>query len=146
MSVTFGPTINHFDKIIPLGSSLTGGGYLICKNLGVALVIAPSSSEVCRTFHTATDAITMAACCTITPASSWFVPSMSNLSTWYACRQYSDSYQTNTYWSSELDYGNGIYYGYQFNMSNGGAGINYISGQFYPGPAWYVRAFRCITY
>jgi hypothetical protein len=139
MSVTFGPTINHFVNNTPLGSSLSVGGFLICKNLGVALVVAPSSSEVRRTFCHIGDAITMAACCTITPASSWFVPSMNNLSTWYSCRQYSDSYQTGNYWSSSGDPNN---YVCSLNMSNGSGCQNLVSFC----DNYYVRAFRCITY
>jgi hypothetical protein len=140
MAITVGLSCTSQAKYLLPGSSKPFCGTVICNNLGVILIVAPSSSEVCRTFYTATDAITMAACCTVIPASSWFVPSISNLQTWYCCRQYSDCYQTDSYWSSSGDPNNyGSYTGF-LNMSNG-----YSSNQSND-TSLYVRAFRCITY
>jgi hypothetical protein len=138
MPLTIGPTINHFDKI-PLGAPLSGGGHLICKNLGVALVVAPSCAEVLRNWFDRGDAITMAACCTITPASSWFVPTYSRLQTAGTYSYNWDPKLNNYYWSEE-------YVPYTPNVViiyDRGSNVNNNCSWYSPA---YVRAFRCITY
>ena len=75
------------------------GGYLICASGGTRWVVAPSSSEVSRTWHSRNDAITRAQA--VSGCTGWFVPTISQLQNpGYTCRTYWDSYSTDYYWSN----------------------------------------------
>ena len=139
MGITVGPTqwqLSATIPSVPLGTWMAPG-YLICKCSGVALAVAPSCSEVCRTWYCRNDAIVQANLCT--GAAGWFIPSYTQLSTGvFCCNQYWDciSNLPAFYWSnSEYDGGRG----YCVNTCNG-AGIQDKS------ICCLVRAFRCITY
>ena len=123
---------------VPLGTWMSPG-YLFCKNLGVALVVAPVCSEVCRTWYCRNDAIAQANLCS--GAAGWFVPSPSQLviALNCGCGQYWDVVSgsfVDSYWSNtEYSDGEGClvskFYGPEFNHKAYG---------------YFVRAFRCITY
>jgi len=122
-----------------LGDNIEGG-YLICKSSGVAWIVAPSSTEVSRTWTSRGDAITTAqaneAC------GDWFVPDCGQLfNPGSVCRTYWDSYVAITYWSNTNRAG---------SAPAGNAWTVSIPYEF----KWYsihtfstcVRAFRCVTY
>ena len=129
--------------ICSLGSAVgPGGSRIICKSSGVAIIVAPISAEVGRTWYCRDDAVTTAGSITGLTTSAfsstgWFVPCFGQLQTGYSCRSFWDSYSSTTYWSSTNTNANlaGI-----VDFSNGYTGNS--------NKAYYlcVRAFRCVTY
>lgn len=85
-------------NIPPVGSAF-GGGYIICKSGGTVWIVAPSSTEVSRTWYARNDASTCAQ--TVTGCTGWFVPSCAQLlNPGYTCAVYWDSVKATRYWSS----------------------------------------------
>jgi len=133
---TTGGTDYSFEiETVALGDAYEGG-YFICSAGGVQWIVAPSTTEVSRSWHARNDAITTAnasAAC-----GDWFVPSIGQLQNpGYTCRIYWDSYSSTQYWSNQQYH---FYTAYAVNLangSNGGAG---------PGASLCVRAFRCVSY
>lgn len=94
-----------FDTSAALGSKVfvpcTGPAPLICKAGGIAHIVAPSTSEVSRTWYCRDDAITMAA--NVTGSVGWFIPTVGQLQNpGYTCRTFWDSFSSTDYWSSTL--------------------------------------------
>lgn len=133
---TFGQTSGSATLTVSaptLGSSF-GGGRLICRASNINWIVAPSSSEVSRSWFSREDANTRAQ--QVTGCSGWFVPSRSQLrNPGCVCKNYWDSYSS-FYWTSEFNSA----YAYLVCMN------------FYPNPvkikgcSYPVRSFRCVTY
>ena len=122
----------------PLGCTISNsGGNVICKASNILHIVAPSSTEVSRTWYCREDAVTAAKNRT-TNDTQWFIPTLSQLQNpGYTCRTYWDSFSTATYWSStEYSAANAWY----VNFATGNAAI--------PGKnlTCCVRAFRCVIY
>ena len=122
-----------------LGASVDGG-YLICKNNGLGLIVAPRCAEVSRIWYRREDAVVQSGCCTA-GAQGWFVPTCGQLKNpGYCCRSYwgpSPCYSSTCYWSSTETNANFaciVYFnsGFAFSSNKGNAEC--------------VRAFRCVTY
>ena len=115
------------------------GGYLICMSGGNLWIVAPSSTEVSRTWYSRGDAVTTAnsnAAC-----GGWFVPECSQLKNpGSTCRTYWDSYSTVNYWGNTEHPTNLIYSAYHVRVCNGAAGVSSRTCTFC------VRAFRCVSY
>lgn len=135
-----------------LGATLTDGSTIMCASNGVAILVAPSCTQVGSTWAGGQYNSTAVGdkCCVsewsglqtaltnagFTP-SDWFVPSLSQLQLGYQCRTNWDSFSATSYWSStEISATNACYVSY----TNGGAGSN---GKTF---TYCVRAFRCVTY
>jgi len=129
-------TASSFNSAAPgaLGSTYQGGR-VICKSGCIAWIIAPSSSEVSRTWYFREDAVELAGKCTCTLG--WFVPTCGQLlNPGYACRTYWDSYASTYYWSSTENIGLAGY----VRFSNGYTNVRSMTN------VQCVRAFRCVTY
>jgi hypothetical protein len=126
-----------------LGESYEGG-FAICKSSPTRWVVAPSSSEVNRSWYYRTDANTRAQ--QVSGCTGWFVPSIGQLQNpGYNCRAFWDSYVCATYWS---DTSANPRDGWDLDMSNGVARSN-SSFPCHNNPKSTpknVRAFRCVTY
>jgi hypothetical protein len=127
--------------IKPLGIN-DFGGRIVCVSNSTIWIVAPSTSEVNRTWNFRTDAVTRAN--TVSGSCGWFIPSRDELrNAGWPCRSFWDTCQTNTYYWSNTER-NGprafspIFYG------------NYgpTSGCCYreKTDTLPVRAFRCVTY
>lgn len=98
----------------PLGAFYEGG-YIISKSGGTALLVAPSSSEVDRTWTSRGDSNTRAQA--VSGCSGWFVPDCFTLRCCgYACRTYWDSYDSGQYWTNQS---HGSPYAINIRMGNG---------------------------
>ena len=134
-----GRGLKYFAESCALGACIPqlGNSTIICKNGGIAWLVAPMSAEVSRTWYCREDAVTRAIAVT-TLTTGWFVPCVGQLQNpGYLCRSFWDSYSSTTYWSST-----------EFNASNASA-VNFNTGT--PGinvntNTFCVRAFRCVTY
>jgi len=120
-----------------LGSSF-GGGLLICKSGGVGWIVAPSSTQVTRTWYCRNDAVTTAqanAAC-----GDWFVPTISQLvNPGLTCATRWDSYASGGfYWSSTEISGSHAFYARFPPFTGQGYNVKTATS--------YVRAFRCVTY
>ena len=115
------------------------GGYLICSSGGTHWIVAPSSTQVTRTWYQRNDAVTTAnsnAAC-----GDWFVPSCAQLQNPGAtCLTHWDSMDTQWYWSSsEYDSGNAwrVYIG----SPGGGTALDQMKNA-----NERIRAFRTVSY
>jgi hypothetical protein len=84
-------------KCCSLGSAIEGG-YLIGKEGGVAIILAPCTTQVLRTWADRNDAVTTAeanAAC-----GDWFVPTRNELRCYLSSRSFWDVNNYNGYWSS----------------------------------------------
>jgi hypothetical protein len=119
-----------------LGSTAPCGGRLICKNGGVAWIVAPNTSQVSRTWTLRNDAVTTATACTNT--NTWFIPTVSQLQNpGYSCRTFWDSFSSALYWSSTE------------NNATHACLVYFLNGNAYSDnktATCCVRAFRCVTY
>ena len=123
----------------PLGQSYEGGN-LICCSSGNLWIVAPSSTEVGRSWYLRSDAVTTAnanAAC-----GDWFVPSCSQLKNpGYHCRTYWEGAQTSysygKYWSNTEYHDSRAYYGNFYNDTYSYTGKT---------SSYCVRAFRCVSY
>ena len=145
-----GDPINNFKwnegyvvGICSLGTAVgPGGSRIICKSSGVAIIVAPRSAEVSRTWYCRNDAVTTAGSITGLTTSAfsstgWFVPTLGQLQTGYSCRSFWDSYSSTNYWSST---DSNVYNACPVNFTNGTTTIHNKAFSFC------VRAFRCVTY
>jgi hypothetical protein len=116
------------------GDSISGG-FLLCQAAAIRWIVAPSSSEVARTWDLRDDASTRAQA--VTGCTGWFVPTVAQLQNpGYACRTGWDSYSSG-YWSStQLNpaYGCNV----DMNTGAGGFGLKFYTIA--------VRSFRCVAY
>lgn len=116
-----------------------GGFYICCGPSTTKWFVAPSCTEVTRSWYSRADAVTVANSCV--GSCGWFVPDCSQMKNpGYSCRTYWDSINTvNRYWSN-TDFN--VYTTFNFNMSNGNAYLAYGNGPA-KGDGAKVRAFRC---
>jgi hypothetical protein len=152
MGLTIGPATWHPSNIaaLALGSTICGGR-LFCKNgLGTAFIVAPASTQVGATWNGTTNTLVGNKPCVsdwsslstaltnggLTP-SDWFVPSVAQLQSGYACRTFWDSFSSAGYWSSTES---SAAYACSVNFNNG----NSTNGD--KASTRCVRAFRCVTY
>ena len=156
MGVIIGPTPwwqSNLVQSAAVGSTLPDGSRIICKNIGVAWIVAPSCTQVSSTWaggqYNSTQVgdkccicewpglNTQLLNCGFNPC-DWFVPSVSQLQNpGYVCRTNWDTFSAAFYWSSAefnatVAYGVGYFSGIAGNGSKSGA--------------YCVRAFRCVTY
>lgn len=130
-------TYNFTTKDIPttLGASYEGG-YAICISGGTVWVVAPSSTEVSRSWYSSNQAVTTAQA--YAACGDWFLPTYGQLQNpGYTCNTYWDSCSSAFYWSST-----------EFNNTAGRA-VNITTGQgsaLGKGEFHCARAFRCVTY
>jgi hypothetical protein len=140
MGIIAGPSKSHSSFATYLGDlgSTYQCGRVICKNGGIAWIVAPSCSQVSRGWNSRGDAVTTALACTA-GATGWFVPTISQLQNpGYVCRTYWDSFSSTFYWSStEYNATNARVE----NFTNGGTNVTGTKSSFFC-----VRAFRCVTY
>lgn len=129
---------NQTGAFIDTTKLVTNGSRLICKSAGVGWIVAPSTTQVSRTWYCRNDAILEAQKVTQTCCTQWFVPTISQLQNpGYCCRTFWDSFSSTIYWSStESDASNAC----TVSFSNGTA-FNCSKTS-----AFCVRAFRCVTY
>lgn len=121
----------------PLGCPYEGGFLICCSAAESAYwVVAPSCTEVHRSWYLRNDAVTVAQACT--GCSGWFIPEIAKVANpGYTCRVYWDSFITTGYWSNT-----------EFNITC--AYLQRFTTNFIQRlgkeSLWYARAFRCITY
>ena len=131
--------LKYFAESCALGACIPqlGGSRIICKNGGLAWLVAPISTEVSRTWYCREDAVTRAIAVT-SVTTGWFVPCIGQLQNpGYLCRSFWDSYSSTLYWSST-----------EFNCSDACI-LNFTTGNTNNCNNSYttcVRAFRCVTY
>ena len=120
----------------PLGGGPFEGGYLICCSSNTYWIIAPSSTEVQRSWYSRNDAITTAN--SNSSCGDWFVPTCGQLKNpGRTCKTHWDSYQNSYYWSNTEESSVGGYF-VDFSTSDADA---------MPKPSnRYVRAFRTVSY
>ena len=131
--------LRYFGQRCPLGACIPqlGGSRIICKNGGLAWLVAPISTEVGRTWYCREDAVTRAIAVT-SLTTGWFVPCIGLLQNpGYLCRSFWDSFSSTHYWSS-TEYNSHYAYGVYFT--------NGYSVQRNKTYTRCVRAFRCVTY
>ena len=131
--------LRYFGQRCPLGACIPqlGGSRIICKNGGLAWLVAPISTEVSRDWYCREDAVTRAIAVT-SLTTGWFVPTCGQLQNpGYLCRSFWDSYSSASYWSSTE--GNSSV-ACSLNFANGSTDILYKTA------TCCVRAFRCVTY
>jgi hypothetical protein len=131
--------LKYFGQRCPLGALIPqlSNSTIICKNGGIAWLVAPISTEVSRTWYCREDAVTRAIAVT-SVTTGWFVPCIGQLQNpGYLCRSYWDSYSSTFYWSS-TSFSSSCACRMSFNSGGTFNGSN---------PCTYcVRAFRCVTY
>ena len=156
MGLTVGPSTSHPSYVPPIDWSTTAlgstvcGGRLFCKSLGIAWIVAPAATQVGATWNGSSGAVVGNKPCVsdwsslntalinggLTPT-QWFVPSISQLQSGYACRTFWDSFSSPYYWSSTE------------STATAACGVNFNNGtapnisKAYP---VCVRAFRCVIY
>ena len=115
------------------------GGYLICCSSNNYWIVAPSSSEVQRTWFSRNDSNARAQ--QVSGCSGWFVPSCAQLKNpGYNCRTYWDSYTYNgRYWSNSANPNPQYAYMVGFHSS---------MNAFFDGSTSVerIRSFRCVSY
>lgn len=155
MAFIIGPSKSHSSYANYPGGAALGaticGGRLFCKSgTGIAWIVAPASTQVGATWNGTTNTLvgnkplvsdwsslsTALTNAGLTP-SDWFVPSITQLQSGYACRTFWDFFSSAYYWSStETNATCACYLG----MFNG------VSGNDAKSDVYCVRAFRCVTY
>ena len=134
-----GRGLKYFAESCSLGACIPqlGGSRIICKNGGLAWLVAPMSAQVSRSWYCREDAVTRAIAVT-SLTTGWFVPCIGQLQNpGYLCRSFWDSYSSPNYWSST-----------EYN-ANVACNVNFTHGGAYntnKNTTNCVRAFRCVTY
>ena len=131
--------LKYFAESCALGACIPqlGGSRIICKNGGLAWLVAPISTEVSRDWYCREDAVTRAIAVT-SVTTGWFVPCIGQLQNpGYLCRSFWDSYSSTIYWSSTaVDSSHACLMGF-----GNGATCTCTKAV-----TCCVRAFRCVTY
>jgi hypothetical protein len=139
MAIVIGQTSWHgqavcLPRFTQLGCAVLGGGRLICKNGGTAWIVAPSCSDVARSYTNRNDAVTTATACTT--ATGWFIPTLSQLQNpGFCCRTHWDEFfgaSQCAYWSDT----SGCFVMMVCGVGNSAPNTN----------VYRVRALRCVTY
>ena len=131
--------LKYFEESCSLGACIPqlGGSRIICKDGGLAWLVAPMSAQVSRSWYCREDAVTRAIAVT-SLTTGWFVPCIGQLQNpGYLCRSFWDSYSSTDYWSS-TEYGANL--AFTVHFTNGSASPNHKT------TARCGRAFRCVTY
>jgi len=119
------------------------GFFICCGPSTNKWFVAPSCTEVSRTFTSRSDSVTVANSCM--GSCDWFVPTIGQAyNPGYTCRSYWDSYNCVEYWSNTT-YPPGSH-GYFIDMNTGGQYSWHRRGGAEPGRTGYshcVRSFRC---
>jgi len=143
MGIIFGRTFEahqRFERTLvqraSLGDTIESSGNLVCRNGGIAWIVAPASTEVSTTWDNIDDAVRSAesnAACR-----DWFVPTKLELENpGYECKSHWDSYSSHNYWSrTECNDTTA----WSVNYQNGSS--NYVNKT----NTYRVRAFRCVAY
>lgn len=76
----------------------THGGWLFAKEGRSAWIVAPSTTEVSRTWDSRNDAVTTAN--NAFGSNDWFVPQRQDLLLGFSCEEFWDSFSNSCYWSS----------------------------------------------
>ena len=134
-----GRGLKYFAESCSLGACIPqlNGSRIICKNGGIAWLVAPISTEVSRTWYCREDAVTRAIAVT-SLTTGWFVPCIGQLQNpGYLCRSFWDSSSSTYYWSS--------------TEANAHTAYNVYFTHGHPSNitkthSFCVRAFRCVTY
>ena len=131
--------LKYFGQRCALGTCIPqlGGSRIICRNGGLAWLVAPISTEVSRTWHCREDAVTRAIAVT-SLTTGWFVPTLGQLQNpGYLCRSFWDSYSSTNYWSST-----------EVNAFTACLVVFTTVNAFFSSKdnTYCVRAFRCVTY
>jgi hypothetical protein len=115
------------------------GGFLICKAGGTQWIVAPSASQVSRSWYNRCDANIRAQ--QVSGFSGWFVPTCLQLQNpGFICRVYWDAYCcAANYWSNS-DSSAGCATPVYFNQGN------FAGSQGYKSIVHCVRSFRCVSY
>jgi hypothetical protein len=131
-------TDNQTNAFVDTTKLVTNGSRLICKSAGVSWIVAPSTTQVSRSWYCRDDAMLEAQRLTQTCCTQWFVPTITQLQNpGYCCRTFWDSFSLPAYWSStEIAAG----CAYAANFTNG---TTYVRTK---ANLTCVRAFRCVTY
>ena len=131
--------LRYFGQRCALGTCIPqlGNSTIICKNGGIAWLVAPISTEVSRSWYSREDAVTRAIAVT-SLTTGWFVPTLGQLQNpGYLCRSFWDSYSSTRYWSStESNANHACYVIFSAGTTSGDAKTC----------SFCVRAFRCVTY
>jgi hypothetical protein len=131
-------TDNQTGAFIDTTKLATNDSRLICKSAGVGWIVAPSITQVSRTWYCRDDALLEAQLFTQTCCTQWFVPTVTQLQNpGYCCRTFWDSFSSAFYWSSTE---RNAAYGCAVCFANGS-----VSG-LQKDTTRCVRAFRCVTY
>jgi hypothetical protein len=95
-------TDNQTGAFVDTTKLATNGSRLICKSAGIGWIVAPSTSQVSRTWYCRNDALLEAEKITQICCTQWFVPTFSQLQNpGFCCRAFWDSYSpSGYYWSS----------------------------------------------
>ena len=131
-------TDNQTGAFIDTTKLETNGSRLICKSAGVGWIVAPSTTEVSRSWYCRNDAMLEAQQFTQTCCTQWFVPTLTQLQNpGYCCRTFWDSFSPTRYWSSTV-----------FNATAACVVCfdSGVAGGLNKGSYYCVRAFRCVTY
>ena len=75
------------------------GNFICCQDPTTKWFVAPSCTEVSRSWYCLEDSVTVANSCM--GSCGWFVPSRALMSSGYNCRTYWDSYVEAAYWTSQ---------------------------------------------
>ena len=112
------------------------GFFICCGPSTNKWFVAPSCTEVSRSWYSRGDAVTVA--CSCMGDCGWFLPTCLQLrDPGYCCRNYWDSYGSCQYWSDTEAGGRGAY-GINFNT-----GCSSIGNHHNKPEVSFVRAFRC---
>lgn len=111
-------------------------GFLICCASNNYWIVAPSNTEVSRTWYVRSEAVTYVN--SIIPCNDWFIPTVTQLQNpGYACRTHWDSYNAEGYWS---DTQHNNFHGCCVNLADDSRARS-------PKPQIKcIRTFRCVTY
>jgi hypothetical protein len=136
-------TYNFVSQFIPNLGDAYEGGRLVCKASPTRWIVAPSGSQVSRTWYARQDAVTRAQ--QVSGCTGWFVPSCGQLQNpAYVCRNFWDSFNSTNYWSSTTCYhaipGNVPTQARALNFSNGT--LSFVNQNC----SACIRAFRTVTY
>jgi len=132
-------TDNQTGVFIDTTKLATNGSRLICKTGGVGWIVAPSTTEVSRTWYCRDDAVIEAQRLTQTCCTQWFVPTISQLQNpGYVCKNFWDSFVSTCYWSSTENNDSSAF---RVNLGGSGGASNENKDN-----TLCVRAFRCVTY
>jgi len=113
------------------------GGFFICGASSVRWFVAPSTTQVARTWYLRDDAVTLANSCI--GSCGWFVPTCGQLQNpGYPCRTYWDSFCNERYWSS-TECNSALAFRTHFGFGGQTAYSSKENG-------FFVRAFRCVSY